>query len=104
MADEADSQTPDPVGPLAQKPNSPPRTQRTHALYHFLERVDVIIKRRCALLLDRQTGHKAACDKPQRQEMQEPQYFSLAITSRGDDELTNPGPDEAPKRGTPSGD
>ncbi|MCO6060094.1 hypothetical protein NG726_25960 [Pseudomonas sp. MOB-449] len=96
MTDQADSQTPDTVGPLAQKPDSPPRTQRTHALYHFLEKVDAIIKKRCALRLERQTRDKATRDKPQRQEVQEPPSFNHSITPRGDDELTHPVTEDRP--------
>ncbi|AYF90028.1 hypothetical protein D6Z43_23835 [Pseudomonas sp. DY-1] len=103
MTDKADSHDADTVAP-AQKPDIPPHTQRAHALHHFLERVDAIIKKRCALLLARQTREAASGNKPQRQEVQMPPAFHHSITPRGDDELTNSGPDEAPKRLTPSAD
>ncbi|AOE87507.1 hypothetical protein [Pseudomonas sp. TCU-HL1] len=98
MTDEANSHTTDTVGPLAQKPDCPTtRLQRTHALYHFLDKVDVIIKKRCALL-ERQTKDKGISDKLQRQELQEPTPYNQSITPRGDDELTDLGPAEVPKR------
>ena len=47
MTDEADSHSPDTFDTAAEEPDSLTDKQRTRALYHFLDRVDVIIKKRC---------------------------------------------------------
>ncbi|QEY62599.1 hypothetical protein FXN65_11115 [Metapseudomonas lalkuanensis] len=98
MTDEADSHTADTSDSTAQKPDSLTRSQRTRALYHFLSKVDTIIKKRCALLLERQTRDKAVSGAPQRQETQEPPSFDHSVTPRCDDELTGRDPAETPKR------
>ena len=98
MTDEADSHTPDTVDTAVQKPDSSARRQRTHALYHFLDRVDAIIKNRCALMPERQAEGRVPGEQRLPQENQPPQSFGCSITPRGDDELTDTTPVEAPRR------
>lgn len=98
MTDEADSHSPDTFDTAAEEPDSLTGKQRTRALYHFLDRVDVIIKKRCELLRVQQSGSKSPGEQPLRQEMQAPKRFDRSITPRGDDELTDLSPVEASKR------
>jgi hypothetical protein len=98
MTDETDSRTLETVDTAAQKPDSPARRQRTHAVYHFLDKVDAIIKKRCELLQLRQAEAKAPREEPLPLEMQAPPSFDYCITPRGDDELTDLAPIEAPRR------
>ncbi len=98
MTDEADRHAADPSDSTAQKPDNLARRQRTHALYHFLSKVDAVIKKRCVLLLEQQTKDKAISGAPQRQEMQAPPSLDHSITPRCDDELTGHGPAGTPKR------
>ena len=98
MTAEADSQTPDTVDAAAQELDSLARKQRTHALYHFLDRVDAIIKNRCALMPERQAEGRVPGEQRLPQENQPPQSFGCSITPRGDDELTDITPVEAPRR------
>ncbi|MDH4609950.1 hypothetical protein [Pseudomonas sp. BN102] len=98
MTDEADSHTPDTVDTAVQKPDSSARRQRTHALYHFLDKVDAIIQKRSELQPPRQAGAKAPGEEPLPLEMQTPPSFDRSITPRGDDELTDLGPVAAPRR------
>ncbi|MCY1265746.1 hypothetical protein D9M68_216280 [compost metagenome] len=98
MTDEADSHITDTVDTATQKPDSPERGQSTRALYHFLDKIDVIIRRRCALAPERKSEAKVPGEKTLPQEMQPPPSFDHSITPRGDDELTDPGPVEVPGR------
>lgn len=98
MTDETDSHIPEIVDTAAQKPDSPARRQRTHALYHFLDKVDAIIKKRSKLQPERLSEAKAVGEEPLRLEMQAPPSFDYCITPRGDDELADLAPIEAPRR------
>lgn len=98
MTDEADSHAADSTDSSAQKPDNLARRQRTNALYHFLSKVDAVIKRRCVLLLEQQTEDNAISGAPQRQEMQAPPSLGHSIIPSWDDELTGHGPAETPKR------
>ncbi|MBD2838864.1 hypothetical protein ID144_17620 [Pseudomonas sp. JM0905a] len=98
MTDKADSHAADTSDSAAHKPDNLARRQRTRALYHFLRKVDAVIKKRCLLLLEQQTENEAIRGAPRQQEMQAPPSFDHAITPRCDDELTGHGPAETPKR------
>lgn len=98
MTDKADRHTADTSDSTAQKPDNLARRQRTRALYHFLSKVDAVIKKRCVLLLEQQTEDQAISGAPQRQEMQAPTSLDHSITPHCDDEPTDHGPAETPKR------
>ncbi|WP_342245511.1 hypothetical protein [Pseudomonas sp. OTU5201] len=98
MTAETDSHAPDTVDAAAQELESLARIQRTRALYHFLDRVDAIIKKRCALMPERQAEGRIPGEQRLQQENQPPQSFGCAITPRGDDELIDNTPVETPRR------
>ncbi|BAN46478.1 hypothetical protein [Metapseudomonas resinovorans] len=98
MTDENDSHTPDTLDSAGQEAVNHARRQRTRALYHFLDKIDAVIKKRCELLPERPAENKAVGEQPLRQEMQQNPCFDQPITPRGDDELTGLVPVEAPKR------
>ncbi|MCY1278363.1 hypothetical protein D9M68_318430 [compost metagenome] len=98
MTDETDCHIPDTLDSTVQEADSPARRQRTRALYHFLDKIDAVIKKRCERLPERQAGNKAPSEQPLRQEVQKHPCFDQSITPRGDDELTDLDPVEVPKR------
>ncbi|MDH4566340.1 hypothetical protein E8E95_06585 [Pseudomonas sp. BN414] len=98
MTDENDTHTPDTLDSAVQEAVSPAHRQRTRALYHFLDKIDAVIKKRCELLPEHQAENKAPGKQPMRQEMQHHPCFDQSITPRGDDELTGLDSVGVPKR------
>ncbi|MHC5352218.1 hypothetical protein [Metapseudomonas furukawaii] len=98
MTEEADSHSPDTFATAAEEPDSLTGKQRTRALYHFLDSVEMIIKKRCELLRVQQYGARSPSEQPLRQDIQATKRSYLSVIRGGDDELTALATTEAPKR------